>query len=81
MGYVQRELDRIHLAICDPANAERQAELHAAQQALSWALEPTGYNSPYATIMGGIQPGREGCLAEPHPTPFSGTRGPEPSSQ
>jgi len=27
-------------------------QLHAAQQALAWALDPTGYKSPYNAIRG-----------------------------
>jgi hypothetical protein len=79
-SFVQREIERIHDAICNPNNANRRAELHAAQQALSWALDPTGFRSPLGTIMG-IQEGQEGCLAQPHPVPFSDTHAPDPSFQ
>ena len=54
MGYVQRELDRIRLAILDPANAECAAELHAAQQALSWLGRANQTRSPYAAITGAL---------------------------
>lgn len=53
MSFIQRERDRISAAI-----AERQEhddisrQLFAAQQALSWAIEPEGFKSPYAMIMG-----------------------------
>ena len=52
MSFVQRELDRIHTALHDPQNDNRYAELYAAQQALSWALEPEGNKRPYDMITG-----------------------------
>lgn len=51
MSFVQRELDRISAALGAPNQAEYD-RLYAAQQALSWALEPTGFKSPYDEIMG-----------------------------
>jgi hypothetical protein len=51
MGFVQRELDRIQILIADEAlGSARFVELFAAQQALSWVLEPSGFASPYASI-------------------------------
>lgn len=73
MSFIQRELDRINGALLDPANADVYDRLYAAQQALAWAAEPTGFRSPYASVMG-IQEGSEGCSAHPHPEPSSGTR-------
>ena len=50
---MQRELDRIAAALLmETTNQECYARLYAAQQALSWALEPEGFKSPYDTIMG-----------------------------
>ena len=66
MSFVQRELDRVTTALREPSNGERHAELYAAQQALSWALEPLGFKAPFETIMG-TQGGLEGCLEHIHP--------------
>jgi hypothetical protein len=67
MSFVQREIDRLHSEILKTdENTPAYAQLHAAQQALGWALEPTGVKSPYDMIMG-IQIKTEDCLSEPHP--------------
>jgi hypothetical protein len=52
MSFIQRELDRISVALREPRSAEQYAQLYAAQQALSWALEPEGFKAPYDTISG-----------------------------
>ena len=57
MSFVQRELARIQTALADPA-APKYAELYAVQQALSWALDPSGCAAPYAMVMG-IREGSE----------------------
>ena len=49
MSFIQRELDRISRALHEPRSAEYN-RLYAAQQALAWALEPTGFQSPYDVI-------------------------------
>lgn len=51
MSFLQREIDRIRAALTEPPSADH-AELYAAQQALAWALEPTGFKSPYELIRG-----------------------------
>jgi hypothetical protein len=51
MSFIQREIDTIRLMLASP-DAPRWAELYAAQQALEWALEPSGVASPYQMIMG-----------------------------
>lgn len=66
MSFMQRELDRITEALREPSNGERHAELYAAQQALSWALEPIGFKAPFVAIMG-TQEGLEGYLEHTHP--------------
>lgn len=73
MSFIQRELDRINGALLDPANADVYDRLYAAQQALAWATEPSGFRSPYDSVMG-IPEGSEGCLVHPHPLPSSNTR-------
>lgn len=45
MSYIQRELDRIGAVLRDGFNHPNRAELYAAQQALFWAQEPTGFAS------------------------------------
>jgi hypothetical protein len=67
IGFVQRELDRIQTAIAlrDKYSPKRDARLRAASQALSWALEPVGFASPWEVIMG-THPEQEDCSASPH---------------
>ena len=66
MSFIQRELDKISAALRDPNAADDYDKLFAAQQALSWALEPDGFASPYASIYpdatapGNLE-GSEGC--------------------
>lgn len=69
MGFVQREIDRLNAEIAKVSDGNRQAELYAAQQALSWALDPDGFRSPYDMLMG-IPVNSEDCQAEPRPAPF-----------
>jgi hypothetical protein len=51
---IQRELERIECALRDPQTDERYCQLYAAQQALAWALDPSGFASPFATIQRGL---------------------------
>jgi hypothetical protein len=46
IGFVVRELDRIASALQGPTPPERRSELYAAQQALSWAIDPSAFASP-----------------------------------
>jgi hypothetical protein len=69
MGFVERELEKISAALREPRIAEDTNEyqrLYAAQQALSWALEPTGFKSPY-DLATGIPAKPEDCQASNHP--------------
>jgi hypothetical protein len=50
MSFIQRELERIGSELTTSQSA-RYAELYAAQQALVWALEPTGFKSPYDMLV------------------------------
>ena len=61
MSFLQREIERLRQALQDP-NSNRYAELYAAQQALSWAIEPDGFKSPHKMITG-IQKNSEDCPA------------------
>jgi hypothetical protein len=71
MSFVTRELDRISARLLDPALLpEGEYErLYAAQQALSWALEPIGFKSPYDMITRGIPKGSEGCPSSSYHDP------------
>jgi hypothetical protein len=53
MSLIQRELDRVHAALLEPRLAddtEEYRQLYAAQQALSWALDPGLFKAPYESI-------------------------------
>ena len=50
-SFVARELDRISARLCErDLPAGEYERLYATQHALSWALEPTGFASPYEFI-------------------------------
>lgn len=49
MLFVNRELERLGRALRKPNN--RREELYAAQQALSWALDPQAFKSPVEMLM------------------------------
>jgi hypothetical protein len=66
-GFVQRELTRIAIALREASDPERYAQLYAAQQALSWALEPTGFASPFESIMVDTQATPASCSGEDCP--------------
>lgn len=68
MNFIQRELDRIAVALHEPRSAEQYNQLYAAQQALSWALEPGGYKAPYDTVTGTPADSAD-CSADLHPLP------------
>lgn len=65
MSFIQRELDRVQMAI-PQASASVRDRLMAAQQALSWALDPVVYAPPYSSITGNPV-AAEGCSAESRP--------------
>ena len=64
---IQQELDRLAVALRDHERPECYREFYAAQQALSWALEPDGYAAPHAAITGGTQGAPANCWGAPHP--------------
>lgn len=78
MSFIQRELDKISVALVEKTNGADYDRLYAAQQALAWAIEPTGVRSPYNMIKG-IAEAPEDYRAEPHQLPFSDIRAPGPS--
>lgn len=67
VGFMQRELDRIAVALREESiSPERYARLYGAQQSLSWALEPIGFRSPYDWAMDiPVEPAD--CSATPRP--------------
>lgn len=69
MSFIRRELERLEVALRDPMSGEHHCALYAAQQALSWALDPESFKSPYAQTMG-IREGSVGC-SDPHHLPQS----------
>jgi hypothetical protein len=80
---VKSELERIECALRDPQTDERYCQLYAAQQALAWAMNPSGFASPFATIQRGLvrpltstQEDSEGCRALPRHFSSSDTHAP-----
>ncbi len=72
MSFLQRELDRIREALLSERDGEIYDRLYAAQQALAWSSDPTGFRSPLNSIMG-IQEGSVDCSARPRPHRSSDT--------
>jgi hypothetical protein len=54
MHHIRTELDRIETALRDPQTDERYCQLYAAQQALAWAMNPSGFKSLFETIQRGL---------------------------
>ena len=52
MSYIQRELEKLAQALREPNLTDEYDQFYAAQQALSWALEPEGFKRPYDMITG-----------------------------
>lgn len=71
MSNIQSELDRISEALRAKGGNEdgQYAQLYAAQQALSWALEPEGFKSPYDLVTG--TPADSGDCSDPLHLPQS----------
>jgi len=75
MSFVQREHDRLEDAMAlIPTSDPRWRQLHAARQALGWALEPTGFKAPSKSIMGSLS-NSEDCLERIRPPESSDTSG------
>jgi hypothetical protein len=75
MGFVERELERIQSALGDPSDP-KQAALWAAQQALAWVLEPSGFQSPYGAITGDSSANSASYSVEIRPLGSSRSDGP-----
>ena len=66
MSFIQRELAKLSRLVLASPDAK---EAYAAQQALSWALDPTAFKSPYDLVKG-TQEGSEDYPECPDPLPF-----------
>ena len=51
MSFIQREIDRLRGAILT-SEGDKRDQLYAAQQALSWALDPACFKTPYCLVTG-----------------------------
>jgi hypothetical protein len=65
MSFIQRELNRISIALREPCSADVYDRLYAAQNALAWALEPNVIAAPFSVI---THKGEDliGCLSSSH---------------
>lgn len=64
VGFVARELERLSVALREPQPPDRYVELYAAQQALSWALDPENFQAPTVTISKGLVVPLKGTLGD-----------------
>ena len=78
MSFLQREYDRVQAALLSGEYPNKRDELMAAQQALSYALEPNGIMPPVDFILG-IPAGSPGCSVLSCRDQFADTRCPLPS--
>ena len=51
MSFIQRELERLEIALREPQTDEKYCQLYAAMTALAWAQEPGVIASPFDAIM------------------------------
>ena len=68
MSFVQRERDRLATVLRANPRDNDYERLYAAQQAFAWAIEPTGFASPFDSIKGTPEDSA-GCLADPRQLP------------
>jgi len=64
MSFIQREIDKIASEMETARGTDRYRELYASRQALSWALDPGNFASPYNMVMGILEE-TEDCSALP----------------
>lgn len=69
MSFISRELGKPGRALRE-ASGEEYERIYAAQQALSWALDPEAYKSP-VVMLTGIQEEKADYPECPRPLPFS----------
>lgn len=75
MEHVQAELERIRVRLVNRPHPNEHAGLYAAQQALEWALDPSGFKAPYAMVTG-IREASRDCCPTSRPEPFEHTDAP-----
>jgi hypothetical protein len=52
MSFIQRELDKLETELLKtPIDGTLYAQIYAARQALSWAMDPNGFASPFAMLL------------------------------
>ena len=68
---IEIELERVSQRLAGAPRFEMTA-LYAAQQALTWVLDPASAQAPLESIVGS-EGDSEGYLARSHPAPSSGT--------
>lgn len=76
MSFIQRELGRVTTELqTGKLAADERGQLYAIQQALSWALEPKTFKSPYDLIVraSGTPRGSEDYPEENDHSAFSST--------
>jgi hypothetical protein len=61
--HVKAEIDRIWATLRTEPERYRSGELHAAMQALGWALDPVTFRAPFDCIAN-IPVGSAGCLED-----------------
>lgn len=66
MAFIQRELERISTALREDQQPSQKASLYAAQQALSWVLDPVLFKCPYDTISADTQANSTDYSAHTH---------------
>ena len=71
---ITKEMLRIREALIAEQNNVKRRELYAANQALSWALDPSCAAAPSIVLMGTPE-ARADCQVEPHPVQSSSTGG------
>lgn len=75
MGFIERELEKLHSAMVAGIGDPRWPELYAAQQALSWALDPKSFRAPFDYLKN-IPAGSGDCSVDIHRSPLPDTKAP-----
>jgi hypothetical protein len=68
MSFIECELQKLSRALIDAPEGAQRSELYAAQQALLWAMEPAGFQSPHDMITGSA-PNSKDCSVDIRPCP------------
>lgn len=70
--HIEQEIDRIWAVLRTEPERYRSAELHAAMQALGWALDPKTFRAPFDCIAS-IPVGSAGCSEDSRHSPLPDT--------